>query len=74
LIRTGLPPEQRKFAPHVTLARLHNPALDKLSAFLAANARFRADPLPVEGFSLIASYQTKAGSVYEDQAAYPLAH
>jgi RNA 2',3'-cyclic 3'-phosphodiesterase len=74
LIRTGLAPEPRKFAPHVTLARLHNPALDKLSEFLAANARFRADPLPVEGFSLIASFQTKAGSVYEDQAEYPLAH
>ena len=74
LIRAGLPPEPRKFAPHVTLARLHNPALDHLSGFLAANARFRADPLPVEGFSLIASFQTKAGSVYEDQAEYPLAH
>jgi RNA 2',3'-cyclic 3'-phosphodiesterase len=74
LIRAGLAPEPRKFAPHVTLARLHNPALDKLGGFLAANARFRADPLPVEGFSLIASFQTKAGSVYEDQAEYPLAH
>jgi RNA 2',3'-cyclic 3'-phosphodiesterase len=74
LIRARLPPEPRKFAPHVTLARLHNPALDQLSGFLAANAQFRAEPLPVEGFSLIASYQTKAGSVYEDQAEYPLAH
>ena len=73
LIRAGLPPEQRKFAPHVTQARLHNPALDTLGGFLAANAQFRADPLPVEGFSLIASFQTKAGSVYEDQAEYPLA-
>jgi len=72
LIRLGLPPEPRKFAPHVTLARLRNPALDELSGFLAAHARFRADPLPVEGFSLIASLQTKAGPVYEDQADYPL--
>ena len=74
LIRTGLAPEQRKFAPHVTLARLHNPPLDKLREFLAAHAQFRAEPLPVEGFSLIASFQTKAGSVYEDQADYPLFH
>ena len=44
------------------------------SDFLAAHAQFRADPLPVEGFSLIASFQTKAGSVYEDQADYPLLH
>lgn len=74
LIRAGLPPESRKFAPHVTLARLRNPPLDKLREFLSAHAQFRAEPLAVEGFSLIASFQTKAGSVYEDQAEYPLLH
>jgi 2'-5' RNA ligase len=72
LVRVGLAPEPRKFSPHVTLARLHKPMLDTLSGFLAAHAQFRAAPHPVEGFSLIASFQTKAGSVYEDQADYPL--
>jgi|SRR5271168_183998 RNA 2',3'-cyclic 3'-phosphodiesterase len=74
LIRTGLPPEPRKFAPHVTLARFHNSPIGQLGEFLAANAGFRAEPLPVEAFSLIASFLTKAGSVYEDQADYPLGH
>ena len=74
LIRVGLPPEPRKFAPHVTLARLHNPPLDQLGRFLGAHAGFRAEPLAVPGFSLIASFQTKAGSVYEDQADYPLGY
>ena len=72
LIRIGLDPEPRKFVPHVTLARLRDPAIDELGDFLAANARFRAAPLPVEHFSLIASFPTKAGSIYEDQADYPL--
>jgi RNA 2',3'-cyclic 3'-phosphodiesterase len=72
LVRAGLPPEPRKFAPHVTLARLHKPAPDKLGEYLAAHAGFRAEPLAVEAFSLIASFPTKAGSVYEDQADYPL--
>jgi 2'-5' RNA ligase len=72
LIRIGLEPEQRKFAPHVTLARLREPALGALGDFLAAHAQFRAAPLPVEHFSLIASFPTKAGSIYEDQADYPL--
>jgi len=72
LVRVGLAPEPRKFSPHITLARLHKPAIDKLGGFIAAHAQFRADPYPVEGFSLIASFQTKAGSVYEDQADYPL--
>ena len=72
LIRLGLEPEPRRFAPHVTLARLRDPQLDRLGHFLAAHAQFRANPLPVEHFSLIASFPTKAGSVYEDQADYPL--
>ena len=72
LIRIGLAPEPRRFAPHVTMARLRDPVLDMLGHFLAAHARFRADPLPVVHFSLVASFPTKAGSVYEDQADYPL--
>jgi 2'-5' RNA ligase len=72
LIRTGLPPEPRKFAPHVTLARLNNPPREALHDFLAAHALFRAEPLPVESFSLVASFPTKAGPIYEDQAEYPL--
>lgn len=72
LIRAGLPPEPRKFAPHVTLARLRDPRRGELQEYLAAHAQFRAMPLPVAEFSLIASYPTKAGSVYEDQASYPL--
>ena len=73
LIRAGLPPEPRKFAPHVTLARLREPRHGDVQRFLADHAQFRAAPLPVDRFSLIASYPTKAGSVYEDQADYPLA-
>jgi 2'-5' RNA ligase len=72
LIRIGLPPEPRKYVPHVTLARLRAPRHGELQEFLAAHAQFRAEPLPVDSFSLIASYLTKAGSVYEDQADYPL--
>ena len=72
MTRLGLPSEPRKFAPHVTLARLHNPPLDQVAQFLAVHAGFRAEPLSVAAFSLIASYPTKAGSIYEDRADYPL--
>jgi RNA 2',3'-cyclic 3'-phosphodiesterase len=72
LIRVGLPPEPRKYAPHVTLARLWQPKRADIQQFLTANAQFRAEPLRIDRFSLIASYPTKAGSVYEDQADYEL--
>jgi RNA 2',3'-cyclic 3'-phosphodiesterase len=72
LIRVGLPPEPRKFAPHVTLGRLRVARRDDIQRFLADHAQFRAEPLRIDRFSLIASYPTKAGSVYEDQADYKL--
>jgi len=72
LRRAGVPPNTRRYSPHVTLARLKQPDLARVQGFLAANALFRAPPVPVERFSLIASYPTKSGAIYEDQADYPL--
>jgi len=72
LMRAGLGPDDRRFAPHVTLARLNQPAPTKLQAFLSTHALFRAEPLAVVHFSLVASYPTKSGAIYEDKADYPL--
>jgi 2'-5' RNA ligase len=72
LMRLGLAPEQRRYTPHVTLARLKQVAVPRLQEFLRDHALFRAESFPVERFSLIASYPTKSGSIYEDQADYDL--
>jgi 2'-5' RNA ligase len=72
LVRIGIEPDTRRYAPHVTLARLRNVDLPKLREFLAQHALWRAEPFRVERFSLIASYLTKSGSIYEDQADYEL--
>lgn len=73
LMRLGLEPETRRYTPHVTLARLKRVAVPPLQEFLRNHALFRAEPFAVERFSLIASYPTKSGSIYEDQADYELA-
>jgi RNA 2',3'-cyclic 3'-phosphodiesterase len=72
LRRAGLAPDTRRYSPHVTLARLRQGAVPQVQAFLSAHAPFRADPIPVDRFSLIASYPTKSGAIYEDQADYAL--
>ena len=72
LLRLGLEPEGRRYAPHVTLARLKGTANAKLRSYLGDHALFRAEPFAVDRFSLIASYLTKSGAIYEDQADYPL--
>jgi RNA 2',3'-cyclic 3'-phosphodiesterase len=72
LVRLGLEPEGRKYTPHVTLARLKGPD-PRLEAYLHEHALYRAAPFEVRQYTLIASYPTKSGSIYEDQALYPLA-
>ena len=70
--RAGLEPERRRFAPHVTLARLDNPAEAKLVAYMQANNLFRAEPVPVEHFTLFSSRLGKEASVYTAEVEYAL--
>jgi 2'-5' RNA ligase len=72
LVRVGLEPEARRYAPHVTLARLRGAPETRLQAYIQEHALFRAEPFAVDRFSLIASYLTKSGAIYEDQADYAL--
>jgi len=71
--RAGLEPERRRFAPHVTLARLDNPAEAKLAAFVQANNLLRTEPMPVGHFTLFSSRLGKEASVYTAEVEYPLA-
>jgi RNA 2',3'-cyclic 3'-phosphodiesterase len=67
--RAGLPPETRKFAPHITLARL-NRAGGPVLPFLAAQAALTSEPWPVEAFDLMESTLTAAGAEYETVRRY----
>jgi 2'-5' RNA ligase len=73
LQRVGLEPERRRFAPHVTLARLDNAAPAKLAAFVQAHNLFRSEPVPVEHFFLFSSLLGKEASVYTAEVGYALA-
>ncbi len=72
LNRMGYSPEERRYTPHITLARLRGTSDGKLQDYLSQHALFRAAPFAVDHFSLIASYLTKSGAIYEDQADYDL--
>jgi RNA 2',3'-cyclic 3'-phosphodiesterase len=72
LTRLGFPPDERRYTPHVTLARLKGTTEGRLQVYLTEHALYRAPPFHVERFSLIASYLTKSGAIYEDQADYRL--
>lgn len=72
LSRLGFPAEERRYTPHVSLARLKGVSESRLQEYLTQHALYRAPPFRVDHFSLIASYLTKSGAIYEDQADYPL--
>ena len=72
LVRCGLPAEERKFSPHVTLARLKDAPADRIGRFLSDRGLFRAGPMPVEHVTLYRSHLGNGGAVYEALREYPL--
>jgi 2'-5' RNA ligase len=72
VVHTDLPPEDRAFTPHVTLARLRDVAMPKLMEFVQANALLRLPPFGVDHFTLFESRQGGGGPVYHKLADYPL--
>jgi 2'-5' RNA ligase len=72
LRRIGLPPEQRKYAPHVTLARLRDSSAHQVADYLSSRAPFRSPPFPVSRFVLFSSRTSTGGGPYVVDAAYPL--
>jgi 2'-5' RNA ligase len=73
LQRAGLEPERRRFAPHVTLARLDAAPEAKLAAFVQAHNLFRSEPVPIGHFTLFSSQLGKEQSVYTAEVEYTLA-
>lgn len=72
LQRIGLPPESRKFSPHVTLARLRVSSAHQVADYLSSRAPFRSPPFPVTRFVLFSSRASTGGGPYVVEAAYPL--
>lgn len=73
LREVDLPPDGRRFVPHVTVARLrHAPPPDRFGDFLMRHSLFRAAPFVVQGFSLYSSHLRAEGALYVEEARYDL--
>jgi len=71
LVRAGCEPERRKFAPHITLARLRDTPTARLQPYLAAHALVRAEA-EIDHFTLFSSRPGNEEPVYTPEAEYPL--
>jgi len=73
LVRLGLPGEERKFSPHVTLARFKDQTpLGRLTTYMAGNNLFSTMPFAVNYFHLYSSHLTPKGAQHTREASYPL--
>ena len=70
--RAGIPAEERKFSPHITLARLRGAPPDRVITFLSAHALYQSGPFEVTGFILYSSTLTPNGSLYRPERSYSL--
>jgi len=72
LKRLGHAPEQRHYAPHVTMARLTRPAMGPLLDYMGGHADFLTEPFAVTDFQLFSSVLGRSGAVHRVEASYPL--
>jgi 2'-5' RNA ligase len=72
VVHSGQPREERKFTPHVTLARLTRPDPLRLQHFIEGNGLFSAGPFAVDRFVLSESRPGNGGPVYVELADYAL--
>ena len=72
LQRVGLAAEERKFTPHVTLARLRGAPAGKVMDWLSDHALYAGMPFKVTEFILYSSQITPNGSIYVAERSYGL--
>jgi 2'-5' RNA ligase len=73
LREAGMPPDARKFAPHVTIARLREPlSPTRLGTYLMRHSLYRSAPFPVSSFHLYSSWLRSDGAEHQIEASYEL--
>lgn len=70
--RIGLPPDPRKFTPHVTLARLKASRVEDVVHYLSGRGNFHTMPFCVGRFVLLSSRESVGGGPYLTEEIFPL--
>lgn len=73
LQRIGLPPDGRKFIPHVTLARLRDASAHDVARHIAQSGQFIPLRFTVNRFVLFSSRNSIGGGPYLVEQSFPLA-
>ena len=72
LQRLGLPPEGRRFTPHVTIARCKGATSKEVADWLTVRGGFSAPAFVAEDFALLSSRASVGGGPYVTEHVFPL--
>lgn len=70
--RIGLPPDPRKFSPHVTVARMKGARVDDVVHYLQGRGNFLTAPFTVSRFVLLSSRESVGGGPYITEEIFSL--
>ncbi len=70
--RLGLPPETRKYVPHVTLARLRGTSSAEVARYMEQSGLFLKRSFSPQRFALFSAKESVGGGPYVVEATYPL--
>lgn len=71
LTSLGLEPENRKFVPHITLARFKKPpSFSGSSQFTDSESLLSTPPFTIQHFSLYSSVLSSTGAVHQEEGRY----
>lgn len=71
--RLGLPPDPRKFTPHITLARIKGISGGQVARYLSEQGGPLVPPFTVDRFVLFSARESIGGGPYLVEESYPLA-
>ncbi len=73
LQQVGVERDTKKYAPHVTIARLRRPPTQAgLATFFMRHSLYQSQSFPVSGFKLYSSWLDGVGADYQVEASYDL--
>lgn len=64
--------DNRKFHPHITIARLDEPSTERIITFLTEHSLFLTEPFSISQFHLYQSFLRKEGAHHIKEASYQL--
>jgi 2'-5' RNA ligase len=69
---TGATVDDRRFRPHITLARVHNSPYERVRNYLSDHGLFKTRTISVTDFGLYSSHLASSGAIYNEEVSFDL--